>query len=361
MLGKIVTVKVDRPINSVHPEHKDIIYNVNYGYVEGIISNVDNEELDAYILGINEPVKEFTGKVIAIIKRIGDEEKLIVSNKYFSKEEILKQVYFQEQYFKSTIETLYTTKEDIIYDLIQAGIKPNDNILIHSSLKSFGNIKGEIIVDALTSHINEGLIVFPTHSWATMKQDNQVFDVNNTPSCVGALTNIALKSEGFKRSYHPTHSVCVYGDKKDEYLALDNSVDTPVNPNGCFGKVLSDKQFKLLFMGAPLSKITFVHSIEEEFDVEDRFTEHIYRFISKDRRNKRIYNMPKHFSTKNPHLSEHYEKLLVPMLNMGIAKECYIGNSKTYIIDAYKCREYVYKLLEDDIHVFDDYREVKEF
>ena len=71
--------------------------------------------------------------------------------------------------------------------------------------------------------------------------------------------------------------------------------------------------------------------------------------------------MPKHFSTKNPHLSEHYEKLLVPMLNMGIAKECYIGNSKTYIIDAYKCREYVYKLLEDDIHVFDDYREVKEF
>ena len=92
MLGKIVTVKVDRPINSVHPEHKDIIYNVNYGYVEGIISNVDNEELDAYILGINEPVKEFTAKVIAIIKRIGDEEKLIVSNKYYSKEVILKEV-----------------------------------------------------------------------------------------------------------------------------------------------------------------------------------------------------------------------------------------------------------------------------
>lgn len=360
MLGKIVTVKVDRPINSVHPKHKDIIYNVNYGYVEGIISNVDNEELDAYILGINEPVKEFTGKVIAIIKRIGDEEKLIVSNRYYSKEEILKEVNFQEKYFKSTIETLYTTTEDIIYDLKMSGIKPNDNILIHSSLKSFGNIKGEIIIEALTTYITEGLIVFPTHSWATMKQDNQVFDLKNTPSCVGTLTNIAMNTEGFKRSSHPTHSVCAYGNDKDEYLALDNNVNTPVNPNGCFGKVLSDKRFKLLFMGAPLSKITFVHSIEEEFDVEDRFTDHIYRFISKDGNKKRIYNMPKHFSTKNPHLSEHYEKLLGPMLNMEIAKECYIGNSKTHIIDAYKCREYVYKLLEDDIHVFDDYREVKE-
>lgn len=107
MLGKIVTVTVDRPINSVHPKHSDIHYNVNYGYIEGIISEFDNEELDAYILGVYEPVEIFTGKVIAIIKRVGDEEKLVVSNKNFSKEEIFKEVYFQEKYFDSIIEMLY--------------------------------------------------------------------------------------------------------------------------------------------------------------------------------------------------------------------------------------------------------------
>ena len=106
MLGKIVTVTVDRPINSIHPNHPDIVYEVNYGYIAGIISEFDGEELDAYILGVNEPVKEFTGKVIAIIKRMGEEEKLIVSNKEFSKEEILKMVNFQEQYFTSTIEII---------------------------------------------------------------------------------------------------------------------------------------------------------------------------------------------------------------------------------------------------------------
>lgn len=66
MIGKIVTVTVDRPMGSYHPEHKDMYYPINYGYIKGIIAP-DGEEQDAYIIGIEKPVKEFTGKVIAII------------------------------------------------------------------------------------------------------------------------------------------------------------------------------------------------------------------------------------------------------------------------------------------------------
>lgn len=101
MIGDIVKVIVDRPLGSYHPKHKDIYYSVNYGYVEGIFAP-DGEEQDAYILGINEPVQEFVGKVIAIIHRFDDiEEKWIVApeNVSFTKEEIWKQVQFQEQYF----------------------------------------------------------------------------------------------------------------------------------------------------------------------------------------------------------------------------------------------------------------------
>lgn len=35
MIGNIVTVKVDRPMESYHPEHKDMYYPINYGYIEG--------------------------------------------------------------------------------------------------------------------------------------------------------------------------------------------------------------------------------------------------------------------------------------------------------------------------------------
>ena len=106
MLGKVVKVIVDRPLGTYHPKHKDIYYSVNYGYVEGIIV-ADGEEQDAYILGVNEPIKEFSGKVIAIIHRFDDiEEKLVVAPEgiSFTKDEIMQQVNFQEQFFKIEIK-----------------------------------------------------------------------------------------------------------------------------------------------------------------------------------------------------------------------------------------------------------------
>lgn len=105
MLGDIVKVTVDRPLGSCHPKHKDIYYPINYGYIEGIMAP-DGEEQDAYILGVDEPVKEYVGKVIAIIHRFDDvEEKWVVApeNVSFTQDEIMEQVKFQEQYFKVEI------------------------------------------------------------------------------------------------------------------------------------------------------------------------------------------------------------------------------------------------------------------
>jgi inorganic pyrophosphatase len=105
MLGKIVKVIADRPLGTYHPKHKDIYYSVNYGYVEGIIA-ADGEEQDAYILGVNEPIREFNGKVIAVIHRFNDvEEKWVVAPEgaSFTKDEIIKQVDFQEKFFKIEI------------------------------------------------------------------------------------------------------------------------------------------------------------------------------------------------------------------------------------------------------------------
>ena len=107
-LGKEVTVKVDRPKGSCHPTHHDIFYPINYGYVEGIMA-LDNEWQDAYILGVNEPVECFTGNIIAIIERLDDvEQKWVVAPKdsCYTEEEILKHVFFQEQFFKIKIHML---------------------------------------------------------------------------------------------------------------------------------------------------------------------------------------------------------------------------------------------------------------
>ena len=105
IIGTTVTVTVDKPLGSYHPEYKDMYYPINYGYIEGVMAP-DGEEQDAYILGVNEPVKKFTGKIIAIVYRKDDiEEKWVVvpDGVTFSKEEIRRQIHFQEQYFDSEI------------------------------------------------------------------------------------------------------------------------------------------------------------------------------------------------------------------------------------------------------------------
>lgn len=105
MIGSTVRVIVDRPLGTFHPKHKDICYSVNYGYIPDVLAP-DGEEQDAYILGIDKPVKEFVGRVIAIIHRFDDvEDKWVVAPEgaSFTKDEIMKQVAFQEQYFRTEI------------------------------------------------------------------------------------------------------------------------------------------------------------------------------------------------------------------------------------------------------------------
>ena len=106
MIGAKVTVTVDRPTGTYHPNHKDIYYPVNYGYIEGIMGG-DGEEQDAYVLGVDYPVETFDGTVIAIIRRLNDnEDKWVVAPEgvVLTKEEIMAQVRFQEQYFQTEIE-----------------------------------------------------------------------------------------------------------------------------------------------------------------------------------------------------------------------------------------------------------------
>lgn len=108
MIGKIVKVIVDRPIGSFHPKYNNICYPVNYGYIEGVFAQ-DGEEQDAYILGVDVPVKDFVGQVIAVIHRHDDvEDKLVIAPETatYTKDEIMDIVSFQEKYFNSEVEII---------------------------------------------------------------------------------------------------------------------------------------------------------------------------------------------------------------------------------------------------------------
>lgn len=104
-LGDTVTIKMDRPIGTEHPKHPGLIYPINYGYVPGLIAP-DGEEQDAYVLGVDVPLTEFTGRLIAVIHRFDDvEEKWVLAPEgmSFTKVEIAEMTHFQEQYYQIEI------------------------------------------------------------------------------------------------------------------------------------------------------------------------------------------------------------------------------------------------------------------
>ena len=109
MLGSTVTMQIDRPLGSSHPDHPELIYPIHYGYIPDLMGG-DGELQDAYLMGVTQPVSQFTGKVIGIVRRYNDrEDKLVIApdDCHYHQAEIADAVYFVEQYFRHRIIPLY--------------------------------------------------------------------------------------------------------------------------------------------------------------------------------------------------------------------------------------------------------------
>jgi inorganic pyrophosphatase len=108
-LGKEVVIGIDRPIGYVHKkENYSLTYPINYGYIPGVLGG-DDEELDVYLLGVNEPVDEYKCRIIAIAHRHNDVEDKLVGvpvGMSFTKEEVENAISFQEQYYDTEVEML---------------------------------------------------------------------------------------------------------------------------------------------------------------------------------------------------------------------------------------------------------------
>ena len=103
-LGQRIEVKMDRPLGAKHPQW-GYVYETNYGFIPHTLSD-DGEELDAYVLGIDTPLDTFTGRCIAIIHRMDDnDDKLVVvpDGMELSDQEIESLTAYQEKWFNHII------------------------------------------------------------------------------------------------------------------------------------------------------------------------------------------------------------------------------------------------------------------
>ncbi|MEM7365638.1 MAG: inorganic diphosphatase [Pseudomonadota bacterium] len=102
-LGRRCHVTVDRALGSAHPRFPELRYPVNYGYIEGTRAG-DGLEIDAYILGVDEPIEAYTGLCIAVIHRKDDrEDKLVVARSPICRRIICQETDFIERFFETEI------------------------------------------------------------------------------------------------------------------------------------------------------------------------------------------------------------------------------------------------------------------
>ena len=255
-------------------------------------------------------------------------------------------------------------KEDLLRDLRAMGIQKGDTLMVHSSVRSVGPLenRADTIVDALMEAVGEdGLLLMPDHTWAQMGPNYTVFDPETEPSCVGVLPDVLRARENVYRSLHPTHSVVAWGRDAGEYVKGEEFTKTPCPRNGCWGRLV-DRKAKILFIGCPLSKNTYIHSVEEWAEVPLRLTEHTVPFsiVTHDERGTIDVQVYRHFNAKCPHISENYVKLWEPFKLVGAMSEGKLGDAHCYLGDAVGMADVTLKLLEKDIQLLCDMRDLPE-
>lgn len=247
------------------------------------------------------------------------------------------------------------TRQNIIEQLTALGINGTDTILVHSSMKSIGHVENgaDEVLDAFIEYLKEGLLIFPTHTWAQINENNLVYDPKTEPSCVGVLTNLFLQRSGVVRSNHPTHSVAAIGDNAERYIENDTYGDTPCSRIGCWGK-LYDMNAKILFVGCSLKRNTIIHGVEEWSNISNRLSKEKVPFKVKQPTGMLVERPTYvHFNPVGD-ISENYDKIEEALLNKGIAKIGQIGEAKTFVCDTKSMVDFVSNMLQKNPDLFLD-------
>jgi aminoglycoside N3'-acetyltransferase len=160
------------------------------------------------------------------------------------------------------------TRDDIAGSFREVGLRAGDGVFLHSSLSSFGEIEGgsQAVIDALDEVLGpDGLIAMPAFPLVggTLEylSTNPVFDVRNTPSRMGALTERFRTSAGVVRSLHPTHSVAARGPGAEELVAGHDEAETPFGAGTPFARMIERGMVQLWF-GVGLRIFTLYHAFE---------------------------------------------------------------------------------------------------
>ena len=241
--------------------------------------------------------------------------------------------------------------ETMARDFWNLGIRPDDTVLMHSSLSSLGYVEGgaDTVIDTLLDVLKEGTLLIPALSYESVTTESPEFSVLNSPSCIGRISETFRTRPGVRRSMHPTHSVCGVGRLAEEILSRHLDTDTPVGEMSPFA-LLPSYGGKVLMLGCGLRPNTSMHGVEElvkpDYLLHPEPVE--YRLTGYDGKITRKIYLRHDFRTA----IQRYDRLAEKM-EIACGK---VLNATSYLIDAQTMWQVGEKALREDPHCFIDPR-----
>ena len=161
-------------------------------------------------------------------------------------------------------------KTDLTSAFTALGLAPGDTLLVHSSYKSFGGVDGgpQAVVDAFLEVLGpEGTLIMPTFNFDFC--EGAPWDVRETPSKMGYMTELVRKDSRAKRVFHPIYSFAIIG-KHADFLTAERYTSS-YGANSVFAR-LRELDGKIMVIGLSYNdSMTFFHHVEEMEGVDYRF------------------------------------------------------------------------------------------
>lgn len=232
------------------------------------------------------------------------------------------------------------TKEDIFEFLKQNGIRHDDKLTVHCSLRSIGTIENgaDGLIDAFCAYLADGLFLVPTHTWDNVGRDHPFYDVRTTEPCIGTLAKVAAFRPNGVRSLHPTHSVAAFGKNAAEYVKGEERSASPAPVGGCLSK-LYEEHGKVLLIGVGHERNTYLHAVDERLQIPDRLNPDAFAITIRDYEGNLLTSPPFHThftAAADTCVSEYYPNYKAAFEHTGAVTYAQLGNALVYCCDAVK-------------------------
>lgn len=243
-------------------------------------------------------------------------------------------------------------RSDFLSGLRAVGVRTGDTIFVHSAVLAFGKpvisenrVLLATLSDALKKAVGKnGTVIMPTFTYSFTKKEP--FDVRRTPSGVGSLTEHFRKERTVIRTRHPLFSVAIWGKKATIFskTLLRDSFG-----KGTIFDLLHKENAKIVFLGASIQSMTFLHYVEQMHGVPYRYMKS-FAGIMIDGKKK----YPAECSFYVRYLSKNVEtdtaKLEAALRKKKLLCEARVGGGVIRAVEARDCFKEGMRMLDDDIY-----------